>query len=119
MTHQEKLEEMYRHMSLLGISKSIAAPPAWRLLWCLGVAVPPPLFIPLVPCALATGSFFGLSWGLLMWALFWSRQGMPAAAMAASALVAGALFGLTMATYFRYLSRKHGLPKWSDYIGGS
>lgn len=116
MTHQEKLKETYRHMSLLGVSESTAAPSAWRLLWRLGVEVLPPLFIPSAPGALATGGV-GLFWGLLMWALFWSRQGMPAAAMAVSALGAGALFGLIMGTYWRYLARKHGLPKWSDYTG--
>ena len=117
MTHQDKLKEMYRHMSILGVSKSTAAPPAWRLLWRLGIEVPPPLFIPFFPGALAMGSYFAVFWGLIMWAFFWFRQGMSFVAMAAATLVAGALFGLFMAAYFRHVSRKHKLPAWSEYTG--
>ena len=117
MTHQEKLEAMYRHMAVLGVSKSTAAPPAWRLLWRLGVEVPPPLFTPFMSSALAMGAFFGLFWGLGMWAALWARQGVPLAVMAASALAAGALFGLIMAAYYRHLARKHGLPAWAEYTG--
>ena len=117
MTHHEKLERMYRHMAALGVSKSTAAPPAWRLLWRFGVEVPPPLFAPFVPGALAMGAFFGLFWGLLMWAILWSRQGMPVGLMVASALLAGTLFGLVVAAYFRYVARRHRLPPWAEYTG--
>ncbi|RPD83472.1 DUF6404 family protein [Luteimonas sp. 100069] len=117
MTHQEKLEEMYRHMAMLGVSRSTAAPPAWRLLWRFGIEIPPPLFTPFMPGALAMGAFFGLFWGLFMWAILWVHQDMPAILMAATAIAAGALFGLTMAAYFRHLARKHGLPSWAEYTG--
>ena len=117
MTHQEKVEEMYRHMKAIGVSASTAAPPAWRLLWRVGINVPPPLFIPFVPGALAMGGFFGVFWGLLMWVILWHRKGMPLGVMAATALAAGVLFGLTMSGYFRHLARKHKLPVWSEYRG--
>ena len=117
MTHQEKLEEMYRHMAILRVSRLTAAPPAWRLLWRFGVEVPPPLFAPFMPSALAMGAFFGLFWGLFMWAFLWARQGMPVSLMVATALTAGALFGFIMATYFRHLARKHKLPPWAEYTG--
>lgn len=117
MTHQEKLEIMYRHMALLGVPKSTAAPPAWRILWRLGVGVPPPLFASFIPCALAMGAGFALLWGLLMWVILWGRQGMLLGMSAAAALTAGALFGLIMGAYFRYLARKHRLPSWESYTG--
>jgi hypothetical protein len=117
MTHHEKLERMYRHMETLGIGKSTSAPPAWRLLWRFGIEVPPPLFTPFVPGALAMGASFGFLWGLIMWAAFWARQGIPVGLMTIAALSAGTLFGLTMAAYFRYLARKHGLPSWTQYKG--
>ena len=119
MTHQEKLEAMYRHMAVLGVSKSTAAPPAWRLLWRLGFEVPPPVFAPFAANALAMGAFFGLFWGVGMWAMLWARQGMPLALMATSALAAGTLFGLVMAAYYRHLARKHGLPAWAEYAGAA
>ena len=115
MTHHEKLEKMYRHMEMLGVSKSTAAPPAWRLLWRFGVEVPPPLFTPFLPGALAMSAFFGLFWGLAMWAMLWAHQSMPISLMAVTALAAGLLFGFIMATYFRHLARKHRLPPWAEY----
>jgi hypothetical protein len=118
MTHEEKLELMYRHTDALGISRATVAPPAWRLLWKMGVQAPPPLFAPFLPMALATGSFFTLGWGLLMWLALWARQGMPLAAMVGSAVAAGVLFGLIMAGVYRYLARKHRLPTWAEYRGG-
>ena len=117
MTHQEKLKEMYRHMAMLGVSKSTSAPPAWRLLWRLGVEVPPPLFTPFVPSALGMGAFFAVFWGLFMWAVLWARQGMPVSLIAVTALTAGALFGFIMAAYFRHLAREHRLPSWAEYTG--
>lgn len=117
MTHSEKRDLMYLHMQGLGIGRSTSAPPAWRLLWRLGIEVPPPLFTPFLPGALAMGAFFSVFWGLAMWALMWARQGMPVGLMALTALCAGALFGLTMATYYRYLARKHRLPSWAHYSG--
>ena len=117
MTHQEKLELMHRHMETIGVRESTYAPPAWRLLWRLGIEVPPPLFTPFLPGALAMGAFFGLFWGLAMWAVLWARQGLPFSVMAIAALSAGTLFGLIMAAYFRYLARKHSLPTWAAYRG--
>lgn len=117
MTHDQKLELMYRHTDALGISRATVAPPAWRLLWKLGVQVPPPLFAPFLPMALAMGSFFGIGWGLVMWLAFWSRQGMPLGVVALAALAAGALFGLIMAGIYRRMARKHGLTSWADYRG--
>lgn len=104
-------------MAILGVSKSTAAPPAWRVLWRFGVQVPPPLFCPFAPTALVLGVAFGLLWGLLMGAILWSRQDTPIALMAVGALFAGALFGLAMTSYFRYLARRHGLPPWAEYTG--
>jgi hypothetical protein len=117
MTHHEKLQQMYRHMEILGVSKSTAAPPAWRLLWRLGIEVPPPLFMPFVPGALTMSAFFGLCWGLAMWGILWARQGMPLGIMGVTALTAGLLFGFFMAAYFRHLARKHRLPSWAEYTG--
>ena len=116
MTHAEKVEAMRSHMRALGVPASTAAPPAWRLLWRLGLETPPPLFLGFWPGALVMGGFFGLSWCLLMWLLLWRSQ-LPAWAMLLSAGAAGLLFGLIMAGYFRYLARKHALPAWSEYRG--
>ena len=117
MTDPDKLERMRKHMLALGVSPSTAAPPLWKLLWRLGIDLPPPLFMGFWQTALLMGSFFGLFWGLFMWLFMWSRQGMPVWIMLSSAILAGVLFGLCMAAYFRHLARKHRLPSWSAYTG--
>lgn len=110
---------MHKHMAAMGVSPSTAAPPIWRLLWRLGVELPPPLFMSFWQAAFFMGGFFGVSWGLVMWLVQWSRQGMPFELVLGACASAGVLFGLCMAAYFRYLARKHELPSWEAYIGNS
>ena len=117
MTHQEKLEMMFRHTDALGIGRSTVAPPAWRLLWKAGLRTPPPVFLGFLPLALGMGLFFAIGWGLLMWVFMWWRQGMTVAATAVVALVAGVMFGVAMASYYRYHARKLRLPDWTTYRG--
>ncbi|WP_425477035.1 DUF6404 family protein [Cognatiluteimonas weifangensis] len=117
MTHTDKLERMQKHMAELGVSPSTAAPPIWKLLWRLGIDLPPPLFMGFLSATFFTGSLFGILWGLFMWLLMWSRQGVPTWLVLSAAASAGVLFGLCMATYFRYLARKHNLPSWATYTG--
>ena len=117
MTHTDKLERMQKHMAKLGVSPSTAAPPIWKLLWRLGIDLPPPLFMGFWSAAFFMGGFFGITWGLFMWLFMWSRQGMPTWLVLGMAASAGVLFGLCMATHFRYLARKHNLPSWAAYTG--
>lgn len=105
----ERIVAMRRHLAELGIADSIAAPPLWKLFWRMGFAVPPPPFMGAGRITLVMGGFFGVFWGLVMWLMLWSRQGMTVWIAVTAAAVAGLLFGLCMAFYFRRLARKHGL----------
>ena len=49
MTHREKVEYLIHDLSRRGIKPRAAAPPIYRLLWKIGVHVPPPLFAPSIP----------------------------------------------------------------------
>lgn len=109
---------MYRHMDAIGIGRSTAAPPLWRLLWRVGMDVPPPLFLSFRAAALIMGSTFGLGWLCLVWLLPWQRQELRLDVVLASSLLAGAWFGVVMAAYMRWLARRHALPLWSAYDGG-
>jgi hypothetical protein len=117
MTHAEKLERMRKHMAALGVSPGTAAPPLWRLLWRMGLEVPPPLFLGFWPLALAMGAGFGMVWGGFMWLALWSHQGLPSWLAVGAAAGAGAMFGLSMAAVFRYFARRYKLPSWADYTG--
>jgi len=116
MPHSEAVANAQRHLAQLGLPPSTFAPPLWKLLWRLGINIPPPLFMSFWHCVLFMGSFFGCFWGLLMWVIMWSRQEMPVALALASAAMAGVLFGLTVALYLRRLARRHTLPSWSTLL---
>lgn len=110
----DRIDAMRRHLAELGIPDSTAAPPLWKLFWRMGFAVPPPPFMGTGRITLVMGGFFGVFWGLVMWLILWSRPGMTVWIATAAAAVAGALFGLGMAFYFRRLARKHVLAAWDE-----
>lgn len=119
MTHQEKLEAMYPHMEAIGVPKGTAAPPLWRLLWRMGIELPPPLFNSFASNALILGAFFGVCWSLAMWIMVWARQDVPFKVLALLVLLSGVGFGVFMAVYLRRLARRHRLTDWSAYAGAS
>ncbi len=98
-----------------GIMRSNYAPPYLRLLWRMGINMPPPHFAEFWQNAVFAGCFYSIVWGLLMYWVVWSKANLPQTTMLGSALVAGALFGLALASYYAYGKRKHGLPSWRDF----
>jgi hypothetical protein len=115
MTHKEKVDHLVDDLAKRGVGKYTAAPPLYRLLWRLGIEIPPPHFAGFWPLAIVMGVFFGVSWGLLMWFFLWRDDNMPLAIAIAASLLAGALFGVTMAAYYRWRAKKLALPPWDDY----
>ena len=110
-----RLQQALALLDSKGLGKSAYAPPLFRLLWKLGVKVPPPHMAGFAFNSLLMGGFFGVFWSLLMWLMLWGRQGMPLVIAAITALVAGGLFGLTMGWYIRYSARKRAIPRWRDF----
>ena len=100
-----------------GIWPSNFAPPALHMLWALGLNIRPPHFASFGANALVTGTGFGALWGVAMWFMTWSRIGMPVSTAIGAAALAGLLFGLCMASYYRYGQRRHQLPRWEDLAG--
>jgi hypothetical protein len=115
MTHTEMFNRIAADMRARGLPAGTAVPPVWKLLWRLGIRMPPPLFLGFWSNALLLGVIFGALWGMVMWLLIWSAQGMPVAWALSGALLAAVLFGVTMAAVMRYFARRHALPSWADY----
>jgi hypothetical protein len=113
MTHREKVDLFVADLARRGVSEYISAPPAWRLAWRLGLKVPPPHFIGLFPMALTSGLVFGALWGVAMHFLVWGRMGWVFSAFFAA--VAGILFGVCFASYYRLSAKKLNLPSWEQY----
>jgi len=114
MTHQEKVAYLLRDLGQKGVSQYTVAPPAYRLLWLLGVEVRPPHFASFWSLAVPMGLFFGFFWGICMWFIMWSDR-IPGTVALAAAASAGILFGVTLAGYYRWRSRRLALPRWEDY----
>lgn len=114
MTDNDKLDAMHRHLGALGVERSTAFPPAWRLLWRAGWHVAPPLFIGFWRLAAGTGAAFGLLWGLAMRLL---SAFFPVTVTVGSAALAGVSFGLLFAALVRMKARRYNLPPWSEYTG--
>jgi len=116
MKHSEKLKKLYEHTPRLGLSPYTLAPPLYRLCWHLGLEVAPPLFSGFLTNAMLMGGFFAAGWGMLMWLFTWSGKASPMFALLA-ALLAGGLFGISMALYMRNKARQLKLPPWAQYRG--
>ncbi len=97
-----------------GIWRSNYEPPFLRLLWRLGIDIPPPHFVSFVPMFLLSAAWFGFSFGIVMWILQWQRQGMGGMAAVIAACLVGLFFGLAMASYYARGRRKYRLPEWES-----
>ena len=98
-----------------GIRRGNYAPPVFRLLWWLGIDVPPPHFASFWTNVFLAGSFFGVVWSLLMWLLRSWRQTGYVGNLFIAAVVAGVIYGLGMACYYAYGKDKHKFPSWENF----
>ncbi len=114
MTYEEKCEFAIQELEAAKIWKSNYNPPIVKLARKLGFKVPFPHYNSFLSNALSTGIYFGLAWGLFMYFFAWNKQNMSPSVMLATALFAGAFFGLSMACYYRYSFKKHKLTPWHE-----
>ena len=115
MTHEQKVERLIAEMKQKGLNPYTVAPPLFRLFWKLGWNVKPPLFMSFVSITLMMGVLFGALWGVGMWLLQWRDRPSPWGQTIGIPAAAGLMFGLSMATYYRWKAKKLGLSDWSNY----
>jgi hypothetical protein len=115
MTAREKINAALDDLKARGVSKSSAAPPVYRLLWALGIHIPPPHF----QSFLGLFALQGLSFALIMTSvLFAVMQPNEFGLLALVGVGSGLLFGLLMASFMQIQRRRLGLPRWDDYTPG-
>jgi hypothetical protein len=114
MTHDEKVAYLMKDLGQKSVGQYTVAPPLYRLLWRLGVAVKPPYFAGFWSLVIITAVPFGIFWGIFMWFLIW-RQNTPVGPAIGFAALAGLLFGFVNAVHIRRRARKLALPRWDDY----
>ncbi|MCF7752708.1 hypothetical protein KQ945_18255 [Bacillus subtilis subsp. subtilis] len=105
-------------MQAAGVPTSLQAPPLHRLLWRVGMVMPPPLLAGFAANALLMGVFFAVGWGVLMVPLFGLIVPLSTLAILGSAGGAGALFGVIMALVMRYQQQRYPLPAWRSLRRG-
>ena len=114
MTFEQRRDAALRLMDEAGVGPWTSRPRLWRLLWRLGVEIPPPLFMSAWGGALFSGLSFAVFWGAAMWLLIWRAQGFSPMAAIGSALFAGLLFGAMNSVLSLRKRRKLGLPPWGQ-----
>ncbi|HBR6924824.1 TPA: hypothetical protein MEF31_005389 [Klebsiella pneumoniae] len=94
--------------------KSNYAPLLIRLLWRLGINIPPLPFAPFWQVFVVMTGYFSPGYGLWMYWTVWRAQGMPLLFACEISLIAGVLFGLTMALFHLWRRKVNKLPDWKD-----
>ena len=115
MRQLDKIHLAVEDLRARGVRKSTAAPHFYRLLWRLGIAVPPPLFLSFHLTLALHGCAFGISLGALLACA--DRRLAPDGAILFGAL-GGSIFGVLTAIYFWLYARRLQLPEWAEFFPG-
>ncbi|WP_316225788.1 DUF6404 family protein [Bradyrhizobium sp. SZCCHNS3052] len=118
MSSPSRLDSALAILAATGMWRSSYEPPLYRLLWRLGLPLPPPHFASFGFNFAFTAAWFGTAWGAIMWIFVWSKVSGSGVVAITGAVVAGVLFGLIMAAHYRYGARKYKLPLWSEVNAG-
>lgn len=113
-SYEDRLGRAMAQLEASSISRLNYAPPMFRIARRIGLKPRPPHYISFTRAVLLLGPTFGLMWGALMWLLQWQSAEVPTAVMLFASLLAGGLFGLAMAGYYRWAGAQAGLSKWED-----
>lgn len=114
MSYHSKLLAAHEELSRAGIWKSNFNPPLFQLLRKLGVKYPPPYYRSFISNFLTSFAFFTPVWGLLKWLIDWQTAGKTPIEAIITALVGGALFGLTTASHYSWKFKKCKLTRWEN-----
>ena len=115
-TMNQKIASYVEDMERRGVRRNTSAPPVFRMLWRLGVNIPPPLFLSFGALFVLSGSTFGLLWGIFMQLFVWRFIAVPTSFGAVGSVACGIAFGLIFAGYYAWKAKRLQLPRWADYI---
>ena len=92
--------------------RSNYAPPLYRLLWKLGVNIPPPPFAFFWTNLFSFAAMYTLFWGTMMWFICWKPRGTSVTSAIITSLLAGLIFGVSMALFHHWRKKANNLPEW-------
>ncbi|EJU6734266.1 hypothetical protein N4Z18_003969 [Salmonella enterica] len=114
MTFEQKKARAIALMDSKKMWRSNYAPPLLRILWRLGIRLPPLPFMPFWQVTVLTGGLWGIYWGCAMWFIYWGPSGMVAGEAIIISITGGFLFGLLMASFHWWRRKVNQLPSWDD-----
>ncbi len=114
MTFEQKKARAIALMDSKKMWRSNYAPPLLRILWRLGIRLPPLPFMPFWQVTVLTGGLWGISWGCAMWFIYWGPSGMVAGEAIIISITGGGLSGLCMASFHWWRRKVKRLPSWDD-----
>lgn len=112
--YPDRITRAMAELEASSISRLNYAPPLFRVARKLGLNPRPPHYISFMRSVLILGPAFGAVWGAFMYVIQWRAAELPIAVIVMSCLLAGAMFGLLMAGYYRWAGSQAGLTKWED-----
>ncbi len=115
MTHRKKVEHLLADLSQCGIPPATIAPPLYRLLWSLGIEVPPPHFQRFGALAAMASGFFTLVFAGLIGLWQWRALDLPFGTASALSGLAGVFFGTLLAASYKSSAKLLKLPRWEQY----
>lgn len=113
-SYDDKYVQAIAELERTAILEGNYAPPLHKALKRLGLSVRPPHYERFGFNWLITGIPFALLWGIFMWMISWNAQDVPVSIALFAAFMAGFLFGLALAYYYRWSAQKHQLSRWQD-----
>lgn len=124
MPPKQRIEAYMRYMSARRIDKWVFAPAVWRMLWAIGIYLPPPPFMTVVSLSLFS-ILCGVPVGFVAWivmfpaVLAWPISHAPVvlAPLYWSIALAGIFIAAGNWVYYRRMARQHGLAGWASFTG--
>src|SRR5688572_15403498 len=115
-THCQKVDCVIAELSKRGLGPYTVAPPLFRLLWAVGLRVPPPLFLGFWTLTLLMGACFGVLFVPITWLLLmWEGSNLSSTVSVGGSAAAGFVFGLCTAAYYCLTAARLRLPAWKSY----
>ena len=115
MERMDKVAAALERLEESGLPASFYAPPMHRVLWGLGLPVPPPHFCGFLTNLVYSSLGFGLLFACLMWVASSLGESKSPTELVTETVIMGLLFGALMATVYRSGAKGKGIPRWGDF----
>ena len=112
MHSNARREAALKLLAATGMDRSHYEPPLFRILWDLGINIPPPHFASFRASAIVTGVPFAILWGSCVWLLFLRAENASLLTVLILAVLPATVFGSAVASHYAWAARKYRLPTW-------